>query len=81
MLYRDHRGGLAESMETVVELEDRAALDAHIATLLKPWGKIVTPDQIHSKWYCLDPRIGWDTWIITVKDYGVMGFTNGDPNV
>jgi hypothetical protein len=79
MLYRDHRGSLAESMETVVELKDRAALDAHIAALLKPWGKVVTQDQIHSTWYCLDPRINWDTWMITVDGYGVVGFTNGDP--
>ena len=80
MLYRDHRGGLAESMQTVVELKDRAALDQHIAGLLKPWGRVVTPDQIKSSWYCQDPRIGWDTWMITVDDYGVIGFTNGDPD-
>ncbi len=79
MLYRDHRGGLAESMETVVELKDRAALDAHIIKLLEPW-MVMTPDRIKARWYCNDPRIGWDTWMITVDGYGVMGFTNGDPD-
>lgn len=27
--------------------------------------------------YGYDPRIGWDTYIVTVEGFGVVGFTDG----
>jgi len=72
MRFREHRGTLADSMATVVEVADRAALVAHVENLLghaadievKPYGGV-------------DQRNGWDTYIVTLAGYGVLGFTDG----
>lgn len=81
MKFREHRGGLAESMATVVEVADRAALVAHVKGLLTPFafggdigaGLDVRPyDPLR-----LDERIGWYTHIVTLEGYGVLGFTDG----
>lgn len=77
MKFRQHRGTLAESMETVVELADRAALDAYLVKQLKPWMD-VTPERIEAKPYTHDRRIDWDTWAVLV-DGTIVGFTDGDP--
>jgi hypothetical protein len=88
MLYRDHRNGLAESMETVVELKGRAALVAHLAGTW-PFNQglsgldaerldSVKVERIHEDG---DARIGWkEVWIVVLPDFGVLGFTDGDPN-
>ncbi len=58
-------------MLEVVELPDRAALVAH----LKP-AELVSVDDYH----CFDERIGWQTYIVMVREYGQIapaGFTNG----
>jgi hypothetical protein len=36
MRFREHRGGLAESMATVVELKDGAALYEYLRKILDP---------------------------------------------
>jgi hypothetical protein len=79
MRFREHKGGLADSMATVVEVKDRDALNLLIAERLAQWGVLVLPSTIHSAWYCYDPRIQWDTWLITVDGYGVVGYTDGEP--
>ncbi len=66
--FREHRGTLAEAMETVVELEPTLAA---VALHLK-----VKPKQVQVKKYTYDDRIGWDTYIVTV-DGDAVGFTNG----
>jgi hypothetical protein len=40
----------------------------------------ISEEQITCEHYCYDDRIGWDTYIIGLKNYGVVGFTNGDLN-
>jgi hypothetical protein len=77
MKFREHRRFLDEAMETVVEVADRAALVEHIRTLLEPWGRTVTDGDLVIAPYAHDDRIGWDTYIVTIKGYGVIGFTNG----
>lgn len=74
--FREHRGSLDESMKTVVELPDRAALLAHINTFLEPWGEKVEDSQLQVTKHCYDSRIEWDTHIVTGPN-GVLGFTNG----
>jgi hypothetical protein len=66
--FREHRGTLAEAMETVIEVD--ASLAA-LASLLK-----VKPKQVKVEKYMYDDRIGWDTHIVTV-DGEAVGFTNG----
>lgn len=81
MLFREHRGGYAESMATEVRLTDRASLVAHVSQLLDPFGfkfdDRATPIKVEH--YGKDNRsTGWkDTYIVTLAGYGVLGFTNG----
>lgn len=79
MKFREHRSGLAESMETVVEIKDREELLAYIAKILYPWptAPSVTPETVKVAPYHYDARIGWDTHIVTLEGYGVLGFTDG----
>jgi hypothetical protein len=80
MLFREHRGGLAESLDTEVQLTDRAALVAHVSQLLDPFGfkfdDRATPIKV--EYYGKDHRIAvWkDTYVVTLAGYGVLGFTN-----
>ena len=43
MHFREHRGSLAASKKTEVELPDKAALVAHIRTILEPFGRLMRP--------------------------------------
>jgi hypothetical protein len=80
MKFREHRGGLAESMETLVELPDRAALVAYCKKLLTDWQFDVKDNDVVVEQYTPngDKRIGWDQlYIVSITGYGVMGFTDG----
>ncbi len=71
MRFREHRGGLIDSMSTVVEVGDTAmALRRYLNGISIPEG------EIEIKPYMFDKRIGWDTHIVTMKGYGVIGFTD-----
>lgn len=63
MNYRDHRGGLAESMETVREIEP--TIDA-LALVLK-----VPPSAITVNPYGYDKRIEWDTYVVCIDGHAV----------
>lgn len=82
MKFREHRGGFAESMDTVVELPDRAALARHVNRLLSSFGNYdVGPEDLVVTQYVpgnsRDHRNGWeDVHIVTLADYGVLGFTD-----
>ena len=82
MKIREHRGSLAESMETVCEIEPtlEAVVDHMHAD--KGWPGLyakVTPETVRVEKYGsgTDPRIGWNTHIVTIEGYGVYGFTDG----
>lgn len=79
-LFREHRGGFAESMATMHEL---LGTKASLLTYLKARMLIsedATPDMLEVSHYANDPR-GWlDTYIVVSKDpafEGVLGYTNG----
>jgi hypothetical protein len=85
MKYRQHRGSLADSMATVVEVEGRAGLIAQLRKELAPWATMDEfPDKaVHIDLYFGDDdRIGWkNVGIVTLDGYGVIGFVenwNGD---
>lgn len=76
-LYREHRGGLADSMDTVVELESKDQLEKLILSKLDKWGKSgqhMIGDMTVEP-YGFDDRIGWDTHIVMMGVYA-HGFTN-----
>lgn len=83
MKYRDHRGSLGDSMETLVEIDPtREALLAHLKTTWPfnnpryPPLEGVTVERYHTGG---DSRIGWsEVWIVFLPGFGVLGFTDGD---
>jgi hypothetical protein len=78
MKFREHKGGLDESMDTVVEVADRDALVQHVRKLMAPWGFELDDSKLKVKPYAKDDRIGWpDTHLVTLEGYGVLGYTNG----
>jgi hypothetical protein len=68
MLYRPQRRSLADAMAEVVELPDRAALIAHLAAELRPWGYAIEDADVRIKPYCFDQRNGWNTYLVTVRN-------------
>lgn len=70
-LFREHRGGLNESMLTVVTVGNLAELIAHLKTL----HGIRSAAQVTIKHYGYDPRIMWDNYIVCINGEAV-GFTN-----
>lgn len=73
MLFRQHKGSLAESMETLVKVDTLE--DIIKVSPFTEFGYILNLNIEH---YCYDDRIDWDTYIITDERYGVIGFTNGE---
>ena len=77
MKLRQHRGTLAESLATEVEIYNTLyALHIHVARDLKKFGAVVQPEQIKVSFYVHDPRIPCDTYVVEVEGHGVYGFTN-----
>ena len=78
MKLREHRGGLSESMATVIEIAPthEALVDA-VRKAMPPglWGDSSTRVVVSP--YGFDARIGWDTHIVTIQGYGCFGFTDG----
>ena len=75
--FRFHKGGLDESMATVVEVE---SLDELKAIIEKDWELPI--HSIRLKYYCYDSRINWDSYIVMItivnnKSEFPVGFTNG----
>jgi hypothetical protein len=75
MKFREHRGTLAESMATVVEVVSIDELLAHLGPIVAPVP--LTAERLYIAHYAIDPRIGWDTYIVCITGYGVAGFLNG----
>jgi hypothetical protein len=77
--FREHRGTLIDSMETVVEVGSKQELVKVISERLGIYshGINISMDTIQINPYGFDTRIGWDTYIVTLANYGVVGFTNG----
>ncbi len=77
MKFREHRGHLVDSMKTVVEVDDRPALVSLLQNQLGQFGFSFNDADLLVKPYAYDNRIDWDTYIVTIKGYGVAGFTDG----
>ena len=77
VLYRPHRGGLAEAMAEVRTVASREELISIIREELSHYSVEVKEENFHVKQYGYDERINWDTYIVTLDGFGVLGFTNG----
>jgi len=62
MKYRDHRGSLADSMETVREVYTVEEIMRHLNEYFNLFGRTVI--EIKFSHQGLDDRIGWDTWLV-----------------
>jgi hypothetical protein len=77
--FREHRGSLAESIQTKVILNNRDELIAHCTSILSEFQEKLTPEQLEVKLYDsnYDSRIAWDTtYSVTIAGKGVIGFTD-----
>lgn len=83
ILFREHRGSLADSMETVVEVDSLKDLE----NWLNKIKDIYNIENLKINWYTYDDRVDWDTYIVTgefrygindTKQRMVLGFTNGE---
>lgn len=80
MKLREHRGSLADSLGTAIDIEGRSALVKHIQDVLEPFGIDVKDSAVSVTPYADNGRVdGWaNTHIVTVAGYGVFGFTDAD---
>lgn len=81
MKFREYRGGFADSMATLVELPDRAALVKHVEKL---YDYIENYDfrQLTVTPYFMerDERCGWEhTYIVSLPGIGPIGYTDEQP--
>ena len=87
--FRHHRETLEDSMATVIEVKDRAelieylckywkdiGLTAHLEGCADRVGEMIRNKLIIEK-YVYDERCNWDTYIVKVEGFGVMGMTDG----
>jgi hypothetical protein len=82
LLYKDHRGWLSESMETVKIITSVEDIKAHLNESLKQFWREIDSIKFHH--VCFDERIGRDTYNVLVqvkweKLPYVAGQTNGIP--
>jgi hypothetical protein len=76
-LFREHRGSVSESMETLFEFDSIMDFSRHIGHI-RP-DLVIRGSVVGAKYYCgLDSRIGWkETYIVTAEPGGVIGFIDG----
>jgi hypothetical protein len=77
MKFRPHRELLHEAMNEVVEVAGLEELKNHIEKTQEIPRDLI--DKIQVKPYGFDARIGWDTHIVVIPSYGVVGFTDSKP--
>ncbi len=77
--FREHKSTLEDSMKTVVEVGSKQELARVIANCLgiRSHGLNISVDTIQINFYGFDTRINWDTYIVTLANYGVVGFISG----
>ena len=71
-LYRDHRGGYAESMATVIEVNTKADVITHLKKV-HPYEETY---DVRIKYYGFDGRNKWKTYLVLLNEHPV-GMTNG----
>lgn len=80
MKYRDHKGGLSESMETVQEFDSIEQIKQHLNLFYNQFGELVV--EVKFQYAMFDNRIGWDTYYVLMRldgksDFMVAGMSDG----
>ena len=73
MKYRDHKGSLAESMETEIQVNSVDEIKSHLNKFYNNFGKKV--EEIKFEYCGMDERIDWDTYYVLQKLNGDEYFT------
>jgi hypothetical protein len=85
MRFREHRGGLEESLATTVEIPATSqGLRDKLAEILgvihtKEHVKNLLDDGMMLFYRGHDARTGWETYIVTSPQTGVLGMVDGEP--
>ena len=77
--FREQRARIEDSLKTLVELQDRAALIDHCRRLIAPDRTPASPVAYSLVPYALapDPETGWAyTYLVVVYGYGPIGYTD-----
>lgn len=80
MKYRDYKGSLVESMNTVREVNTTDEIKQHLDKIYNQFGKEI--EEIKFKHIGFDKRIDWDTYYVLQRLKGeeiftVAGMSNG----
>ena len=77
--YRPHRGLLAESMKKLFEFETTEELIVYLRKELEGFVKPenLTEETIVVSFYGNDARNNWNTHIVHLPSFGVLGFIDG----
>ena len=79
MKFREHRGGLAEAMETLVELESSTAALVNHLNATCPMFEFKAED-LRLKYTGPDRRINWaQSWYVYFEGFGVIGMADEAP--
>lgn len=81
-LFREHRGHLDDSLETMIEVNNLEQLYRHISRRLKPFNYRFPIERLAVRPYDTRPDLRIDppwrqTFLVTLEGYGVVGYTNG----
>lgn len=76
MKFRYHKATLADSLKTTIEINTKEALFEILKKDLNAFGFKLNIKDIKCIPYGFDERINWNTYLVTIKDYGVIGMTN-----
>jgi hypothetical protein len=76
-LFRDYKKSFIESMITVQEFDSKKRLIDYFKLSHSESVKEHDFSKITIKPYGYDSRVKWDTYIVHLENYGVLGFTNG----
>lgn len=77
IMFRHHRGSLDDSMKTLKEFSTIKDLIDYLTDYVSEnW--LIKPDtyNIVSRYYGYDNRVKWSTYIVYIKDQGILGFSN-----
>ena len=75
MRVREHRGRLAESLATVFRVETKAEL---LDQINERMGVHLREDDLSIIHQGMDERCGWNTYLISMRGYGVFGYCDGE---
>lgn len=77
MKFRFHRGSLAESMATAREFSTSSDLVEFVLRHAQENGVPCVAADVSTEPQSHDKRVGWNSHLLLVKGWGVVGMTDG----